>query len=219
MLFFGREHWQESPRRLSDVWMNFARNERSTKARVEQFKQENLQFQSRVWELEAKLAQSPSVKLPVDEPPPGQQYGAGMIALCVNLGRKIGLRPTVRALGVFFQWLQVQEQIPTYQSIRTWMQRVGLDRVQRAQQSRARVWLTDHTNQLGKQKVLTVMRGSGLSIAAGGCSFASSGRGDTVGCRPAKLETRGRGEGVSGNGQCGGVPLRHRDGWSRGTAN
>jgi hypothetical protein len=135
---------------------------------VEQFEQENLQFQSRVLELEAKLAQSQSVKLPVDKPPPGQQYGAGMIALCVNLGRKIGMRPTVRALGVFFQWLQVEERIPTYQSIRTWMQRIGLDRMQRARKRAGGVWLADHTNQIGKQKVLTVMRVRGSRLPRAG---------------------------------------------------
>jgi hypothetical protein len=141
------------------------RQERTTcEARGEQFARENLLLQARVSELESKLAQPQAVKLPVDEPPPGQQYGAGMIALCVNLGRKIGLRPTVRALHVFFQWLQVEDQIPVYQAIRTWMQRIGQDRLQNARKRAGGVWLADHTNQIGKEKVLTVMRVRGSRL-------------------------------------------------------
>ncbi len=156
--FLGREYWHEKFQEAQRLLDQLCQERAECEARREQFLQENLQLQARVLELEAKLAQAQSVKLPLDEPPPGQQYGAGMIALCVNLGRKIGLRPTVRALGVFFQWLQVQEPIPTYQSIRTWMQRIGQDRLQRARKRAGGVWLTDHTNQIGKERVLTVMR-------------------------------------------------------------
>jgi hypothetical protein len=156
--FLGRESWQEKFQEAQRLLDESGQQRAEYEARAKQFERENSQLQARVLELEAKLAQSPSLKLPLDEPPPGQQYGAGMIALCVNLGRKIGLRRTVRALRVFFQWLQVQEKIPTYQSIRTWMQRIGLDRLQRARKRTGGVWLTDHTNQIGKEKVLTVMR-------------------------------------------------------------
>jgi hypothetical protein len=160
----GRERWHEKFQEAQRLLDEFCQERTEYEARREQFAQENLQLQARVLELEAKLAQPQPVKLPVDEPPPGQQYGAGMIALCVNLGRKIGLRPTVRALRVFFQWLQVPKQIPTYQSIRTWMQRIGQDRLQRARKRAGGVWLADHTNQIGKEKVLTVMRVRGSQL-------------------------------------------------------
>lgn len=156
--FLGRESWRERFQEAQRLLDEFRQEQAEYEALEEQFVQENLQLQARVLELEAQLAQSQPVKLPVDEPPPGQQYGVGMIALCVNLGRQIGLRPTVRALGVVFQWLQVHESIPTYQSIRTWMQRIGLDRRQRARKRTGGVWLTDHTNQIGREKVLAVLR-------------------------------------------------------------
>ena len=38
------------------------------------------------------------------------------------------------------------------------MQRIGLDRMQNAKKIAGGVWLTDHTNQIGKEKVLTVLR-------------------------------------------------------------
>lgn len=162
--FLGRENWRERFQEAQRLLDEFHQEVAKCEASREQFARENLQLQSRVSELEAKLAQPQPVKLPVGERPPGQQYGAGMIALCVNLGRKIGLRPTVCALRVFFQWLQVQEPIPVYQSVRIWMQRIGLDRLQRARKRSGGVWLTDHTNQIGKEKVLTVLRVRGSQL-------------------------------------------------------
>ena len=81
-----------------------------------------------------------------------------MIALCVNLARKIGLRPAEHSLHVVFEWLGVKVEIPTYQTIRLWMQRIGLDRMENATKIAGGVWLTDHTNQIGKEKVLVVLR-------------------------------------------------------------
>jgi len=160
----GREFWYEKFQEVKQLLDEVREEGAKCEAGREQSEQENLRLQSLVSELEAKLAQPQPVKLPLDEPPPGQHYGAGMIALCVNLGRKIGLRPTVRALGVFFQWLRVQERIPQYQSIRLWMQRIGQDRMQHARKTAGGVWLTDHTNQIGTEKVLTVMRVRGSQL-------------------------------------------------------
>jgi hypothetical protein len=154
----GRERWQEKFQEAQLLLDELRQRQAEFEAREEQLARENSRLQSRVLECEAKLAQPQPVKLPVDEPPSGQHYGAGMITLCVNLARKIGLRPTVSALRVFFSWLEVQDQIPSYQSIRTWMQRIGQDRLQHARKTSGGVWLTDHTNQIGKEKVLTVMR-------------------------------------------------------------
>ena len=124
----------------------------------ERLEQENRELGERVAELEDRLAQPQPVTLPFGEIPPGQQFGAGMIALCVNLARQIRLRPTVRVLHIIFRWLGVQERIPTYQTIRGWMQRIGLDRMQNAKKITGGMWLADHTNQIGKEKVLTVLR-------------------------------------------------------------
>ena len=112
----------------------------------------------RVSELESQLAQPQPVTLLLGEPPWGHQYGAGLIALCVNLARQIGLRPTRRTLEVVFEWLGVEIEIPRYQTIRLWMQKIGLDRMNQAKKVQGGVWLTDHTNQIGKEKVLVMLR-------------------------------------------------------------
>lgn len=82
-----------------------------------------------------------------------------MIALCVNLARKLGIRRTPHALEIFFQWLEVDEvAIPSHETVRLWMQRVGLGRMRKAKKKDDGTWLVDHTNQIGKEKVLTVLR-------------------------------------------------------------
>jgi hypothetical protein len=80
------------------------------------------------------------------------------MVLSVNLAREVGLRRTVRVLEVFFDWLRVPCEIPCYQTIRGWMQRIGLDRMNEAEKVTDGIWLVDHTNQIGPEKALTILR-------------------------------------------------------------
>ena len=58
-----------------------------------------------------------------------------------------------------FEWLGVEEvAVPTHETIRGWMQRVGLGRMRGAKKEDGGTWLVDHTNQIGKEKVLTILR-------------------------------------------------------------
>ena len=156
--FLGRARWAEKCREQQQLLEELREEAANSEARIEQLAQENDRLRERIAELEAQLAQPQPLELPLGEAPPGQQYGAGMIALCVNLAREIGLRPVIHALRVFADWLQVEIAIPTYQSIRGWMQRIGLDRMQNVKTMPGGVWLTDHTNQIGKEKVLMILR-------------------------------------------------------------
>lgn len=156
--FLARWRWYQKCRELRQRLEELRRQAAMLEADRERLEQKNRELGERVAELEDRLAQPQPVTLPLGEIPPGQQFGAGMIALCVNLACQIGLRPTVRALHIIFLWLGVQERIPTYQTIRGWMQRIGLDRMQNAKKIAGGMWLADHTNQIGKEKVLTVLR-------------------------------------------------------------
>lgn len=162
--FLGRTRWHEKFREVNQLVEELRERGMESEARRAQLEQENTHLRDRVAELEGKLAQPQPMKLPLGEVPPEQQFGAGMIALCVNLASKIGLRPTERALHIVFRWLGVKERIPKYQSIRLWMQRIGLDRMQNAKKTAEGVWLTDHTNQIGREKVLTVIRVRGSNL-------------------------------------------------------
>ena len=156
--FLGRALWAEKCREQRKIIVELREEVSNAETRAEELAQENAQLGKRIAELEAQLAQPQPLELPLGEAPPGQQYGAGMITLCVNLARPIGLRPVPRVLQVLADWLGVEIAIPAYQSIRGWMQRIGLDRMQSVENSSGGVWLTDHTNQIGKEKVLTILR-------------------------------------------------------------
>ena len=76
-------------------------------------------LQARHLEVEnSRLRQQPPV-LPDDPRLPHHEFGAKMIALCVNLARTVGLRPCVRCLKLVFEWLGVSCRIPDWTTVRT----------------------------------------------------------------------------------------------------
>ena len=156
--FLGRARWQEKFQEVNQLLEELREESARSEAKRRELEQENLDLRERVSEFEIKLAQPQPVTLPLGEVPPGQQFGAGLITLSVNLARKIGLRPTERSLRIVFDWLGVKTKIPRYQTIRLWMQRIGLDRMQNAKKTSGGAWLADHTNQIGKEKVLMLLR-------------------------------------------------------------
>lgn len=156
--FLRRVHWFEKYQKAKQAEEELRKAIANCEARCRQLEQENGNLCKRVSELQSQLAEPRQIQLPLGDIPPGQQYGANMTALCVNLGRKLGIRPTARALKIFFDWLGVVTKIPMHETIRGWMQRVGLGRLKKAKKKVGGTWLVDHTNQIGKEKVLTVLR-------------------------------------------------------------
>jgi hypothetical protein len=157
-VYLGRGVWRarvdEARLSLQEAHEELAKQE----SRRKQLEAENAGLRDRIRELETQAAQPQPVKLPLGDVPRWQQYGAGLIELSVNLARTIGLRPTNRVLRIVFDWLGAEVRIPTYPTICSWMQRIGLDRMRNAKKVSGGVWLVDHTNQIGKEKVLAVLR-------------------------------------------------------------
>lgn len=156
--FLGRRRWRERYHDLSreaEKLRDEVESARRTQRRVEIL---NEQLQARVQEVEAERDRWRDRTVPLGDPPHGQQYGAGLIALSVNLAQRIGLRPTEQALAIFFEWLNVPVKIPRYQSIRLWMQRIGLARMNQAPSVDGGTWLVDLTGQIGLDRVLAVTR-------------------------------------------------------------
>ncbi len=105
-----------------------------------------------------------SVNLPEDPPLGTHGYGARMISLAVNLARSVGFRGAVRTLQVFFQWLGIDRAIPGRTSIRSWLQRLGIDEMkQPLDSSESLVIMVDHSNQIGTEKVMLAL---GVDAAA-----------------------------------------------------
>jgi hypothetical protein len=96
--------------------------------------------------------------LPEDPPLPGHRFGRRLIRLAVNLARLIGLRPAERVLKIVWEWLGVEQRLPDWTTIRTWLLRVGLAVLQEpVEKSDDWVWLADHSNQIGPEKALVVL--------------------------------------------------------------
>lgn len=98
------------------------------------------------------------IQLPSDLPLPNHTYGPKMIALCLNLCRRIGFRPTVSSLHIFFDWLAIKAKIPSVETIRGWACRAGVAQLQRpVEAAEDWIWMADHSNQIGSEKVLQIL--------------------------------------------------------------
>jgi hypothetical protein len=105
-----------------------------------------------------------SVNLPEDPPIGTHGYGARMISLAVNLARSVGFRGAVRTLQVFFEWLGIDRAFPSRTSIRSWLQRLGIDAMnQPLASNESLVIMVDHSSQIGTEKVMLVL---GVNAAA-----------------------------------------------------
>jgi len=103
-----------------------------------------------------ELRQQP-IKLPSDLPLPHHTYGPKMISLCLNLCKEIGFRPTATALSIVWNWLGIKADIPSFDVIRVWACRVGVAQLQFPIEGDDWVWLVDHSNQIGQEKVLQII--------------------------------------------------------------
>ena len=161
-MFFSRQRWQEKCKAIENEIDERDCELKAISAELKKRDDLIASQTSRIRELQETLAAAKadqtSVRLPDDPPLYQHQYGKRMISLSVNLAAKIGLRAAERVLKIIFDWLGVQCDIPTWQSIRGWMQRVGLARMtKQPKKGEALHWLVDHSVQVGKEKVLAVV--------------------------------------------------------------
>jgi hypothetical protein len=124
-----------------------------TQQQLEQARQELHQQRQ---EIEV-LRQQP-IRLPSDLPLPYHSYGPKMISLCLNLAKQVGFRPAQTAMKTVFEWLGIDARIPSWGSIRSWSCRVGVAELQESvEAANDWIWMADHSNQIGTEKVLQVL--------------------------------------------------------------
>ncbi len=96
--------------------------------------------------------------LPDDPLLPHHEFGPKMISLCVNLARRIGLRPAPDVLKMILAWLEVDAKLPDWTTVRTWMLRVGVAAIERPiEEADDWIWMADHSNQIGPEKALAII--------------------------------------------------------------
>lgn len=151
-----------------------ARRARARSQEVRKLKKELEKKERRIGELEERIAQQQSEMLalqienerlcnqppplPDDPPLPQHEFGAKMIALCVNLARRVGFRAVPDVLGAVFDYLQAPARVPDWTTVRMWALRSGVAALEEAvEEADDWVWLVDHSNQIGQEKVLSVI--------------------------------------------------------------
>ena len=104
-----------------------------------------------------QLREQPLV-LPNDPPLPHHTYGPSMISVCIQLAKKLGLRASTEALKIVLDWLSIPAKIPCWTSVRQWLCRMGTDEITHSRERHEDwIWLADHSNQIGQEKVLTIL--------------------------------------------------------------
>lgn len=91
------------------------------------------------------------------------QFAASMVALCVNLSKIVSLRNVPKVLEMVLSAVGIQTNIPDRETVTRWCKRLGMDRL-RCNRSRKldlnpkdMIWIVDHSNQIGTQKVLVIL--------------------------------------------------------------
>ena len=81
-----------------------------------------------------------------------------MMAVCVNLAQASGLRSSVRCLRIVLVWLGMAARLPDWTTVRTWLMRAGVAALEEpVEVADDWVWLADHSNQIGPEKVLVIL--------------------------------------------------------------
>jgi hypothetical protein len=124
-------------------------------------KQLNEQAQ-RLQALEQELTElrEQPIRLPHDPKLPHHSFGAKMISMCCNLSLSVGFRGAERALKIFWQFLGLDTKLPVFETIRTWLLRVGVARMLLTQVKKKDgqlVWFVDHSCKVGTEKVLAIL--------------------------------------------------------------
>jgi hypothetical protein len=131
--------------RLAEQWQRSEALREQTQQRLHQQQQENQELRQR------------PLKLPSDLPLPHHTYGPKMIALCLNLCQEVGFRPAPKALSIIFDWLGIEANIPSFDALRVWACRAGVAQLQLPLEGEDWLWLADHSNQIGQEKVLQII--------------------------------------------------------------
>ena len=88
----------------------------------------------------------------------GHCFAATMIALCINLAKRIGFRSAQRALQIVVDSLKLDVEIPSHDAIRNWTCRLGVGELEDTFHiDQDVVWMADHSSQIGSEKVLLIV--------------------------------------------------------------
>ena len=151
------ERAKQRARKIRDLETIIRQQERTIREKDEQ----RATQRRRIAELEAEneaLRKQP-LRFPDDPRLPAHEFGSMMIAMCVELVRRVGFRATPDVLEIVFDALGIEvKKLPDWTTVRTWALRVGVAAIDRPiEPADDWIWMADHSNQIGPEKVLSVI--------------------------------------------------------------
>ncbi len=160
-LLRSRETNRRKCKRLRGVIEELKKELDSARRQIARQQNENQELREQVQWLEQQqrnFVRSESIRLPEDPPVGTHGFGARMVTLGINLARVVGFRGAAKVMTVVFEWLGIEQKVPHWTSIRTWTNRRGLALLEEPpERADDWIWLADHSNQIGQEKVLTVL--------------------------------------------------------------
>lgn len=174
-LYESRRRWKELCRRLRQQFGRAVKEVIALTGRIESL-ESLVQAAGAAQQATEQRAAGRQVEGCTEESPlPFHSFSASMISLCVNLTKRVGLRASGDVLRIVFDWLGQSQRIPDWTTIRGWCQRIGLAQLSEPGRHGDWIWIVDHSNQIGQEKVLVILgvraseipeRGSTLALSA-----------------------------------------------------
>jgi hypothetical protein len=116
-----------------------------------------LEFQVATLETQVQSQQPLRPSWQTMRPLPGHQYNPVIISLCCQLCLLIGFRATPKVLKCISEAFDLGLKIPSRDVVRNWICRNGVAILQEPSKFDDWIWMIDHSVQLGKMFVLTVL--------------------------------------------------------------
>lgn len=93
-----------------------------------------------------------------ERPLPGHQFSTKIIAMSIEIAKRVGFRAAADVMKFVFDALQIDQKVPSHDAIEQWMLRLGVSSLQDTFTSEQRVlWMSDHSSQIGSERVLLII--------------------------------------------------------------
>jgi hypothetical protein len=154
-----RRRLQRQTQRIESLSKQLERSKQRSQELREQLTQQTDQL---AW-VNARLAREqlePDVRVPWQDerPMPGHQYAVGLIALSIELAKRVGFHAAEFVIDSVFNALGIDMKVPSHDAIEQWTLRLGVAELNDdAFKGQAMIWMSDHSSQIGKEKVLLII--------------------------------------------------------------
>ena len=150
----SRKEWKLSCRQVRQQVRELRKQNDSLYAEVQRLGQDVCELRGQNQRLQQRIAEcTPQHQWPNLK---GHHFSAAMIALYCQLAAKIGFRAVPQVLELISKSFNLDLKIPSRDAIRNWTCRAGVALLQH-EKADDWIWMIDHSVQLGKMHVLTVL--------------------------------------------------------------